>query len=85
MNPNTQDISQTLMNNTLNAPWIGRLELKRAWIMVDEFIYFVSRQFSGYQTVLTGYISEKLILTDQPVQQSVTCLLHSGAVGKLSL
>ncbi|TWW78499.1 High affinity choline transporter 1 Hemicholinium-3-sensitive choline transporter [Takifugu flavidus] len=39
MNPSTLDISQTLMNNTLHAPWIGQSELKRAWIMVDEFIF----------------------------------------------
>lgn len=49
MNPNTLDISQTLMNNTLHAPWIGQPELKRAWIMADEFLYFVSKQCPGCQ------------------------------------
>lgn len=44
MNPNTLDMSQTLMNNTLNAPWIDQPELKIAWIMADEFIYLVSEQ-----------------------------------------
>ncbi|CAG05139.1 unnamed protein product, partial [Tetraodon nigroviridis] len=39
-NPHTLDIGQTLMNDTLNASWIGRPELKRAWIMADEFLFF---------------------------------------------
>ncbi|XP_068184110.1 high affinity choline transporter 1-like isoform X2 [Antennarius striatus] len=38
--PHTLDISQTLMNNTLNAPWIGQPELKKIWIMIDDFLYF---------------------------------------------
>ncbi|XP_068184066.1 high affinity choline transporter 1-like [Antennarius striatus] len=37
--PHTLDISQTLMNNTLNAPWIGQPELKRIWIMIDDFLF----------------------------------------------
>ncbi|XP_068183954.1 high-affinity choline transporter 1-like isoform X2 [Antennarius striatus] len=39
MNPSTLDISQTLMNNTLNAPWIGQPELKKIWIMIDDFLF----------------------------------------------
>lgn len=52
MNPSTLDISQTLMNNTLHAPWIGQPELKRAWIMFDQFICIVRKQSHGYQTKL---------------------------------
>ncbi|XP_068184089.1 high affinity choline transporter 1-like [Antennarius striatus] len=37
--PHTLDISQTLMNNTLNAPWIGQPEMKRIWIMIDDFLF----------------------------------------------
>ncbi|XP_068184178.1 high affinity choline transporter 1-like isoform X2 [Antennarius striatus] len=40
MSPHTLDISQTLMNNTLNAPWIGQPELKKIWIVIDEFLNF---------------------------------------------
>ncbi|XP_068183053.1 high-affinity choline transporter 1-like [Antennarius striatus] len=40
MNPSTLDISQTLMNNSLHAPWIGQLKLKNIWIMIDEFFFF---------------------------------------------
>ncbi|XP_068184067.1 high affinity choline transporter 1-like [Antennarius striatus] len=39
-NPHTLDISQTLMNNTLHAPWIGQPEVKRIWIMIDDFLFF---------------------------------------------
>lgn len=50
MNPSVSDISQTLMNNTLHAPWIGKPELKKTWIMIDEFLFFVRRQqYSLYQ------------------------------------
>ncbi|XP_068184069.1 high affinity choline transporter 1-like [Antennarius striatus] len=38
--PHTLDISQTLMNNTLNAPWIGQPEMKKIWIMIDDFLFF---------------------------------------------
>ncbi|XP_068184027.1 high affinity choline transporter 1-like [Antennarius striatus] len=46
--PHTLDISQTLMNNTLNAPWIGQPEMKKIWIMIDDFLYFALGGF-GYQ------------------------------------
>ncbi|XP_068160709.1 high-affinity choline transporter 1-like [Antennarius striatus] len=40
MSPYTMDISQTLMNNTLHAPWIGQLELKNIWTIIDDFLLF---------------------------------------------
>lgn len=43
MNPHTLDISQTLMNNSLHAPWSGQLELKNIFIRIDHFLFFVSR------------------------------------------
>ncbi|XP_068184236.1 high-affinity choline transporter 1-like [Antennarius striatus] len=46
--PHTLDISQTLMNNTLNAPWIGQPEMKKIWIMIDDFLYFALGGL-GYQ------------------------------------
>ncbi|XP_030604389.1 high-affinity choline transporter 1-like [Archocentrus centrarchus] len=48
MNPHSLDISQTLMNNPFHAPWIGRLELKRIWIVIDDFLY-LSLGSLGYQ------------------------------------
>ncbi|XP_076598399.1 high-affinity choline transporter 1-like isoform X1 [Chaetodon auriga] len=48
MSPSTMDISQTLMNNTLHAPWIGEPELKKTWIMIDNFLFFALGSL-GYQ------------------------------------
>ncbi|XP_067466944.1 high-affinity choline transporter 1-like [Thunnus thynnus] len=50
MSPYSMDISQTVMNNTLHAPWIGAPELKKAWIMVDDFL-FLGLGSLGYQCV----------------------------------
>lgn len=41
MSPHVVDINKTLMNNTLHAPWIGYLELKRVWVMADDFLIMV--------------------------------------------
>ncbi|XP_039640639.1 high-affinity choline transporter 1-like [Perca fluviatilis] len=48
MNPYSLDISQTLMNNTLHAPWIGTPGLKKTWIMIDDFLFFALGEV-GYQ------------------------------------
>ncbi|XP_059215824.1 high-affinity choline transporter 1-like [Centropristis striata] len=48
MNPCSLDISQTLKNNTLHAPWIGQPRLEKAWIMIDEFLFFTLGSM-GYQ------------------------------------
>ncbi|XP_056902860.1 high-affinity choline transporter 1-like [Takifugu flavidus] len=63
-NPSTLDISQTLMNNTLHAPWIGQPELKRAWIMVDEFI-FMALSFMSCQTFHQRTLSSTSTATAQ--------------------
>lgn len=47
MNPNTLNIGQTLMNNTFHSPWIGEMELKKTWIMIDEFLFFVRKRQYG--------------------------------------
>ncbi|XP_036979976.1 high-affinity choline transporter 1-like [Acanthopagrus latus] len=47
-NPAVSDISQTLMNNTLHSPWIGKPELRKTWIMIDEFLFFALGSL-GYQ------------------------------------
>ncbi|KAJ0004827.1 hypothetical protein NQD34_011041 [Periophthalmus magnuspinnatus] len=38
MNPHTVRIDETLMNNTLHTPWIGKPHLERIWIMLDNFL-----------------------------------------------
>ncbi|XP_023122537.2 high-affinity choline transporter 1-like isoform X1 [Amphiprion ocellaris] len=57
MNPSSLSISETLMNNTLHAPWIGTLQLERTWIMIDDFIFFVLGSLGFqcfYQRVLSS-------------------------------
>ncbi|XP_070772572.1 high-affinity choline transporter 1-like [Enoplosus armatus] len=48
MNPSSLDISQTLMNNTLHAPWIGKPGLEKTWIIIDDFLFFALGSL-GYQ------------------------------------
>ncbi|XP_035014616.1 high-affinity choline transporter 1-like [Hippoglossus stenolepis] len=48
MNPNCLDISKTLMNNTLHAPWIGAPGLEKTGIMIDDFLMFALGS-QGYQ------------------------------------
>ncbi|XP_029306084.1 high-affinity choline transporter 1-like [Cottoperca gobio] len=50
MNPYSLDISQTLMNNTLHAPWIGTPGVKQTWIMIDDFLFFALGNM-GFQCV----------------------------------
>lgn len=46
MNTHTLDIRETLMNNTLHAPWIGNPDLAKIGLMVDDFLLLVSCQQS---------------------------------------
>ncbi|KAL7382876.1 hypothetical protein ABVT39_000704 [Epinephelus coioides] len=48
MNPHSLDIGETLTNNTLHAPWLGRPGLKKTWIMMDDFLFFALGSM-GYQ------------------------------------
>ncbi|XP_068166169.1 high-affinity choline transporter 1-like [Antennarius striatus] len=47
VSPYTLDISQTLMNSTLNAPWIGQPEMKKTWILIDDFLFVVRKLQHG--------------------------------------
>ncbi|XP_053289184.1 high-affinity choline transporter 1-like [Pleuronectes platessa] len=49
MNPNCMDISKTLMNNTLHAPWIGAPGLEKTGIIMDDFLMFALGGL-GYQS-----------------------------------
>ncbi|KAI9519580.1 hypothetical protein NQZ68_026785 [Dissostichus eleginoides] len=50
VDPHVSDISQTLMNNTLHAPWIGSPELKKTWILMDDFLLMALGSL-GYQCI----------------------------------
>lgn len=45
-----QDIGQTLTNNSVHAPWMGEVELKNTWMMIDNFLFFVRRPQTHTQT-----------------------------------
>ncbi|XP_068184274.1 high-affinity choline transporter 1-like isoform X3 [Antennarius striatus] len=60
--PHTLDISQTLMNNTLHAPWIGQPEMKKIWIMIDDFLFF-ALGLLGYQWVHQRILSSSSTTT----------------------
>uniref|UniRef100_A0A8C6WIF6 Uncharacterized protein n=1 Tax=Neogobius melanostomus TaxID=47308 RepID=A0A8C6WIF6_9GOBI len=47
INPNSVDIGETLMNNTLHAPWIGAPKLNKIWIMMDDFLFLVNLKFQS--------------------------------------
>lgn len=71
MNPHTLDIGQTLLNNTLHAPWIGKLELKRSWLLIDDFLFFVRMRQRIYLLV-----SSFKSLTDFLVSQQADILWY---------
>ncbi|XP_076599826.1 high-affinity choline transporter 1-like [Chaetodon auriga] len=69
MSPSTMDISQTLMNNTLHAPWIGEPELKKTWIMIDNFLFFALGSV-GYQT-----LHQRTLSASSTTTAKVTCFI----------
>ncbi|XP_033844570.1 high-affinity choline transporter 1-like [Periophthalmus magnuspinnatus] len=50
ISPATLDISQTLLNNTLHAPWIGNIDPKKAGIILDDFL-LLGLGSLGYQSL----------------------------------
>ncbi|XP_074501538.1 high-affinity choline transporter 1-like [Sebastes fasciatus] len=71
MNPFSLDISQTLMNNTLHAPWIGKPGLKTTWIMIDNFLFFALGGL-GYQC-----IHQRILSASSSASAKVTCFVAS--------
>ncbi|XP_068184037.1 high-affinity choline transporter 1-like isoform X1 [Antennarius striatus] len=68
MNPSTLDISQTLMNNTLHAPWIGQPEMKKIWIMIDDFL-LLALGCSGCQL-----FHQRNLSASSPASARFTCI-----------
>lgn len=58
MSTHTLDIRNTLMNNTLHAPWIGNPDPMKIWLMVDDFLVLVN----NLQSSISCIYSEKAIL-----------------------
>ncbi|KAM3606806.1 uncharacterized protein V6R79_023481 [Siganus canaliculatus] len=71
MSPHTLDIGQTLYNNTLHAPWIGETGLSKAWIMIDDFLFFALGSL-GYQCFHQRTLSASSLSTAR-----LTCFVAS--------
>ncbi|XP_068184072.1 high affinity choline transporter 1-like [Antennarius striatus] len=67
--PHTLDISQTLMNNTLHAPWIGQLQLKRSWIMIDDFLFMAVGSL-GYQSY-----NQRVLSASSSASAKISCFV----------
>uniref|UniRef100_A0A3B4AKJ4 Solute carrier family 5 member 7 n=1 Tax=Periophthalmus magnuspinnatus TaxID=409849 RepID=A0A3B4AKJ4_9GOBI len=50
VSPHSMNIGETLMNNTLHPPWIGSVNPKKVWIMMDDFL-FLSFGSIAYQAL----------------------------------
>ncbi|XP_068440226.1 high-affinity choline transporter 1-like [Clinocottus analis] len=48
MSPSSSDITQTAINNTLQAPWLGTLEADKAWRWTDK-LFVLTLGCLGYQ------------------------------------
>ncbi|XP_068184078.1 high-affinity choline transporter 1-like [Antennarius striatus] len=68
-NPHTLDISQTLINNTLNAPWIGQLQLKKTWIMIDHVLSFTLKALGSQ------YFHQRTLSASSPSTARITCIV----------
>ncbi|XP_068597571.1 high-affinity choline transporter 1-like [Brachionichthys hirsutus] len=71
MNPATLDISQTLMNNTLHAPWIGQPDIKRIWIIIDYFF------FIGLGTLGVQNFQQRILSASSFKTAKTSCLFAS--------
>ncbi|XP_074531887.1 high-affinity choline transporter 1-like [Halichoeres trimaculatus] len=67
--PHTLDIGQTLMNNTLHAPWIGTPELKKAWLILDDFLFFALGSL-GYQC-----LHQRTLSASSTSTAKITCIV----------
>uniref|UniRef100_UPI0037E9273E high-affinity choline transporter 1-like n=1 Tax=Semicossyphus pulcher TaxID=241346 RepID=UPI0037E9273E len=69
LNPYTLDIRQTLMNNTLHAPWIGTPGLEKTWIMIDSFLCLALGS-QGYQC-----FHQRTLSASSPSTAKLACLV----------
>ncbi|KAM6997233.1 high-affinity choline transporter 1-like [Tautogolabrus adspersus] len=67
MNPYSFDMSQMVINNTLHHPWNGSPELKKTWIIIDEFLLFALGNL-GYQC-----FHQRTLSASSPTTAKLTC------------
>ncbi|XP_033493413.1 high-affinity choline transporter 1-like [Epinephelus lanceolatus] len=69
MNPHSLDIGQTMMNNTLHAPWIGAPGSEKAWIMIDQFLFFALGSV-GYQ-----FVHQRTLSASSTATAKISCFV----------
>ncbi|XP_060937820.1 high-affinity choline transporter 1-like [Limanda limanda] len=74
MNPNCLDISKTLMNNSLHAPWIGAPGLEKTGIMMDEFLMFAFGSL-GYQ-----FLHQRTLAASSLATAKLSCLVAAFVI-----
>ncbi|XP_029962366.1 high-affinity choline transporter 1-like [Salarias fasciatus] len=68
-NPHCLNISHTLLNNSLHAPWIGKPELSRIWILIDDFFFWALGSV-GYQC-----IHQRTLSASSSSSAKLTCVI----------
>ncbi|XP_071394760.1 high-affinity choline transporter 1-like [Centroberyx affinis] len=79
MNPVSLDITQTALNNTLQAPWIGTLEAERAWMWVDN-LFISSLGSIGYQS-----FHQRTLSASSSATAKISCFVASAFVVVLAI
>ncbi|KAM9707851.1 high-affinity choline transporter 1-like [Menidia menidia] len=69
MSPHTMSISRTLTTNAVHAPWVGAPQLRRIWIMIDDFLY-LSLGSLGYQC-----FHQRILSASSSASARFTCLV----------
>uniref|UniRef100_UPI003AAD9AB0 high-affinity choline transporter 1-like n=1 Tax=Centroberyx gerrardi TaxID=166262 RepID=UPI003AAD9AB0 len=69
MNPFSLDITQTALNNTFQAPWIGSLEVERAWIWIDSFLLVALGSLG------TPGLHQRTLSASSSTTAKITCLV----------
>lgn len=78
MSPHTRDISQTILNNTLHAPWIGQPDLKKTWQLIDFYLLFVSSLYFIKSLTLTFELWAQGVFGKHVWRKTLVCFRRVG-------
>lgn len=73
-NTHTLSISQTLLNNSLHAPWIGEFRLDQIWLKIDDFLV-LSLGNLGYQC-----FHQRTLALSSTRTAKITCVIAAGLI-----
>ncbi|KAK9541295.1 hypothetical protein VZT92_001352 [Zoarces viviparus] len=74
MSPSSSDITQTALNNTLQAPWLGTLEADKAWRWIDNFLV-LTLGCLGYQA-----FHQRTLSASSSATAKVNCFVAAGII-----